>query len=307
MGFNATDELIHRLARPWGAVNRLMLTEADVTAKQIRTRLRSRFLVKLGGAYGVAGFKPTWQRQYRAAELSVRDAAICELAGAKVHELDGFVVVRPEIVVPYTRNVRCSIATVHRSSTPLVTTVQGIRVTTVAQTLFDIVDRVDLRRLERGIDGAILSGKVSVDQLQERRLFYEDARRPGMAIWRSLVDERLEEGWAPPGSELEALLWSAYERVPAAPPARRQAPSWWEPRPGRKDVFVEDWGLILEADGRRWHARVASFDEDRWRDNIAVAHGLRVQRFTYLHLTKRLGEVVELITAAGRRSDVRVA
>jgi very-short-patch-repair endonuclease len=57
--------------------------------------------------------------------------------------------------------------------------------------------------------------------------------------------------------------------------------------------------LILEGDGRRWHARVRDFEMDRWRDSVAVAHGFAVQRFTYLHLTRRTREVSGLIAQAG--------
>jgi len=85
-----------------------------------------------------------------------------------------------------------------------------------------------------------------------------------------------------------------------------QVPAPWSPGDQRVDAFILEWRLILEADGRRWHARVADFDNDRWRDNQAAAMGLRVQRFTFTHLTQRRGEVAELIAAAGA-ATARVA
>jgi len=63
--------------------------------------------------------------------------------------------------------------------------------------------------------------------------------------------------------------------------------------------MIDAWGLIIEADGRSWHARVAAFETDRWRDNQAAAHGLRVQRFTYTMLRHRPDEVVAIIEQAG--------
>jgi hypothetical protein len=42
-----------------------------------------------------------------------------------LHELEGFKVVRPEIVVGYTRNVRNGLATVRRSRSPLTTELLG--------------------------------------------------------------------------------------------------------------------------------------------------------------------------------------
>jgi hypothetical protein len=227
------------------------------------------------------------------------------LSAAKVHSFEGAIVVRPEIVVPTGRQSRNRLATAHRSNLTAITAVEGIRVTTVAQTLLDVCNRVDLRRLERWADGAILERKVTVAELDERRRAHDKSRTPGIGAWRALVDERLADGWAPPESELEALLWDAYAAVPGQPGATRQAPAWWEEGDGRKDIVVDDWRLIIEGDGRRWHARVRDFETDRWRDSVAVAHGYAVQRFTYVHLTRRAKEVTVLIGRAAARAACR--
>jgi very-short-patch-repair endonuclease len=85
-------------------------------------------------------------------------------------------------------------------------------------------------------------------------------------------------------------------RLPTAPRIVRQAPfPWRSARPGRVDVLLPDHRLIIEADGRRWHARHADFDRDRWRDNEAVAHGHRVMRFTWVHLHDLPEDVLDLI------------
>jgi very-short-patch-repair endonuclease len=73
------------------------------------------------------------------------------------------------------------------------------------------------------------------------------------------------------------------------------------------DACIPAWGLVLEADGRRWHARVEDFDRDRWRDNQAAALGLRVMRFTHVHLVHRQLEVIRLIVDAGRTAAPRAA
>ena len=179
--------------------------------------------------------------------------------------------------------------------------VDGIRVTTVAQTLFDILTRVSLVRVEHAMDGALLTGAVSIQQLQERRVALELARRPAIATWRALVDERSEEGWTPPESELESTLWDVLERLPTKPRLVRQSGlPWWTRGEGRVDVLAPDWKLILEADGRRWHARVRDFDADRWRDAVASSHGYRVLRFSYTHLKQRPAEVCSIVDATGK-------
>jgi very-short-patch-repair endonuclease len=81
----------------------------------------------------------------------------------------------------------------------------------------------------------------------------------------------------------------------------RQAPWPWDEAPdGAVDAFIPASGIILEADGRRWHTRVQDFERDRWRDNQAAAQGLRVLRFTWLHLTEWVPEVVDVIDRAVR-------
>lgn len=219
--------------------------------------------------------------------------------GPIVHGFDEFAVVRPELIVAYTHNHRTRLATVHRSDSALTTTVDGFRVTTIAQTLCDIVSRVRLDRWERTADGLLLERRLTVEELQERRLRYEHSRRAGIATFRALVDDRLADGFTPLESELERELSSVLRLVTGCTTVRWQAPAPWAPDDKRVDALIPAWGIVLEADGRRWHARVADFDNDRWRDNEAAALGLRVMRFTYTHLTQRRREVAGLIAMAG--------
>jgi very-short-patch-repair endonuclease len=151
-------------------------------------------------------------------------------------------------------------------------------------------------RVERALDDCMLDGRLALEALEERSLFYAGSRRPGLAVMNALIAERQAEGWQPPESELVVALFAVLERLPSRPRIVRQAAlPWRSPQPGRVDAFLPDYGLILEADGRRWHARVADFDRDRWRDNEAVAHGLRVQRLTWVHLHDMADDVVDLL------------
>jgi hypothetical protein len=139
---------------------------------------------------------------------------------------------------------------------------------------------------------------MTVDDLVERVQAYEGHRRPGIATLRALVAVRTNEGWVPPATELETLLRQAVAEVPDCPPVLWRVVMPW----GEVDGMIPDWGIVLEGDGRRWHARVADFERDRWRDNQAAAHGLRFLRFTWTQLNERRAEVVSTITAAGRAS-----
>jgi very-short-patch-repair endonuclease len=124
----------------------------------------------------------------------------------------------------------------------------------------------------------------------------------GLPRIRPLVLERLADGWTPPESELEALLFGLLDRLPEKPHAIRQAGL---PSPGRVDLLLPDHRLIVEADGRRWHTRVADFDRDTWRDNQATANGYGVLRFTWVHLHHLTDDVLGLVgTTLHRRSSL---
>jgi hypothetical protein len=292
---------LERIARRQrGAFDRQQARACGFTDDMVRGRLRNGSWIELAaGVYALPSAPPTWQRQYQAAELSLPGSALAGLAAAKVHRFDGFGVVRPELIVAYTANHRTELATVHRSASALTTTVDGFRVTTIAQTLSDIVARVQLDRWERAADGLLLERQVTVDELQERRLAYQHSRRAGIATFSALVDERLADGFAVLESELERELSSVLGLIAGCPAVQWQAPAPWAPDEQRVDAMIPAWRLVLEADGRRWHARVADFDRDRWRDNQAAALGLRVMRFTHTHLMHRRREVADLISAAG--------
>jgi hypothetical protein len=165
--------------------------------------------------------------------------------------------------------------------------------------LCDLIARIRIDRWEQAADRLLLTGQMTIEELVERRTAYETSRRPGIGTLRALVEERSADGWTPPESELETLLRSVVGRVSGCPPVEWQARAPWNPDQ-RVDGLIIAWGLILEADGRSWHARVRDFDKDRWRDNQAAAHGLRVQRFTYAHLRHRADEVTDIIEQAGR-------
>ena len=124
------------------------------------------------------------------------------------------------------------------------------------------------------------------------------SRRPGIGKLRTLLDDR-RDGFAPSESELEALLFAAVAD-PRIPPVRRQMPFPWSPAGShRVDGFIEEWGLLLEADGRRWHARLATMESDRRRDQEAVRRGYRTLRFGWTDLRDDASRVRDVVISAG--------
>ena len=297
------DRLIAEVARrQHGVFHTHQARSVGATGSVLRNRASNGAIIRLApSVWAVAGAPASWRRQYKAAELSVAGSAVADRAAALVHGLDGSRVVRPTVVVDAEVHRRQRLTDVRRSTDIAVTTVDGIRVTTEAQTLFDLLRCCDVPQVERAMDGALIRRTVEVEDLRERLDAMSALGRRHVSVWRALVEDRSAGSWGHAESELEVALHRLLRRLPPGLEVCFQAtPPWWVGTGRRVDALVPEWGLIVEADGRRWHARVADFDRDRWRDNVAAANGHRVMRFTHAHLTERLDEALALLVAAGR-------
>ena len=134
------------------------------------------------------------------------------------------------------------------------------------------------------LDDALAQGVLTVGELQGRYLDFAGSRRAGIGRMRALIDERSEEAFVPPESVLEGMLYAVLDQ-PGMPRYQRQAPLPWAPD-RRADAALIDAPVLLEADGRPWHTRVADFERDRRRDRVAASHGHATLRFTHTDLTR---------------------
>ena len=298
----AADAVIDKLARTQqGAMNRAQLLERELSERQIDHRLDTGRLIDLGhSVYAVPSAKPTHLRQYKAAELAVPGAAICGLAASVLHTLGVTRSAKPEIAVHPSAAHRCRLARVHRRRDIRVTTVQGIRVTTIPQTLVDITRRVRLELLEDCWTGALIRNRTSLEALTDRVVAAEQQRLGHRGLARAVLDS-LVHGAGIVESELEGRLLRLLLAVPGLPMIVPQHPlDFWASGRGRADLAIPAWRLLIEVDGRAWHARLRDFDADRERDNFAVANGWVVLRFTALHLDRDPERVIEMVLQTGK-------
>jgi hypothetical protein len=82
--------------------------------------------------------------------------------------------------------------------------VDAIPTTGPARTLLDLAGVLPAQRVERVLDNCLSTSMTEVNALAA--LLDEVGRRgrPGTALLRRLVEERSDEGYVPPASELEA-------------------------------------------------------------------------------------------------------
>jgi hypothetical protein len=230
-----------------------------------------------------------------AAVLGEPVAVVGGKSAAALHHLPGFRPGRPEIVVPRAAQNRSPLALVRRRDGIRATVVDQIPVLTVVDTLFAIGGLVSLERVAAALDDALADGRISIEGMQERFIEVATDNRRGLKRIRSLIEARSGDGYVPPQSVLEGMLYGVLDR-PAMPAHRRQVALPWSPQE-RVDAMLVDAPVILEADGRRWHTRVDDFERDRRRDREAALHGYRTLRYGYHDLAQESDRVEREIRA----------
>lgn len=294
--------LDHLARRQYGCFSRHQARQLGFSTTQIRRRLASGRWLRLGrGVYCLASAPATTHRRYKAAELSAPGATVSGLAAAHVWQLPGCGAVAPEITVVPSASGRSDLARVRRRAHVARTRIDGLTVTTLDQTLVDVVPRLGATRLDRIFDHVVVERKVDVGSLADLAERAVATRRPGGRILDALVAERIT-GADVSESVLELEFDRLLGRAPDVPVARGQVSlPWWRRGRGRFDRVVPPWRLLVEVDGRAWHTRVQAFDDDRWRDNLAASNGFALLRFTARHLGHHGDEVLDLIRRTGAR------
>lgn len=302
------DAAVDRIAlKQAGAFSRIQARSTGMTDSMIdQRRALGEYLTLAPGVHALRSHPGSFLRQCWAAVLSEPDAALGAFTAGYFQRLDGIRQGAIELVAPPGSNARNSLARVHRfENVKVIVGPHGLPMTTVAQTVIDIASRCSYPRMDAILDDGLLVGRLTLDDLEERLAAYEGTRRPGLPLMRAMLADRREDGWQPTESELERRLFRILRGLPGDGRVERQQPfPWRDAPPGRVDAWLPGYWLLVEADGRRWHARTKDFDHDRWRDSVALAHGVPVMRFTWAHVTQRPHEVRQLVIAAGARRRV---
>jgi very-short-patch-repair endonuclease len=301
----AIDRLIEHIAREQhGVFNIRQARAVGATDAMIRSRLANgTWIREVRGVYRLAAFPRTWLQRLSAAALSKENAHIGVKAAAALHGLDGFSPCRPELIVAPGSNHESKIARVHEFAESEATVVTGIRATTIRQTLIDVAGVVPREKLRRAAELAAIEGLVTVEDLGARFLEIEHLRPHGVGDLRAVLDEIGDAGYVPPQSELERILYGMLARL-GIDFVRQAELSWRSPLPMIVDAFVPSWPLIIEADGRRWHTRVADRERDHDRDNVAAAHGVPVMRFTHRMLTRSVPRCESVLDQCRARAEL---
>ena len=279
------DHLIADMAAAQcGVFSRRQALDAGGNDSLVRRRLRSETWEALRpGVYGLRGHRDTWERRLWVVYLAAGGhAAVSHDAAAALYGAPGFRRDGLHLTVPHPHHQRVAGATVHQSRflpAHHLVLLWGRRTTTFARTLVDLAATTSRAQLDLVLQHGFITRRLTLGGMART---FEDLYVPGrrgMRMLGGVLDERAT-GERPPASELERRLFEVCARVGLRPERQYPHPGVHGIE-GCVDGALPDARLIVEADGRRWHTRVADFARDRDRDNQASRVGWDTLRFPW--------------------------
>ncbi len=266
----------------------------------VYTRVRDGVFVRVArGIYALPG-AATRHEVILDAACRALGAVVSHMSAAKLHKLGPLPRHTPTITVAHRSTHTFPGVEVHQSTDMVEThtTILGsVRVTTPERTIIDLSQVMHERRLDTVLDRGLASGVVDFELLISLHRSMARKGKPGVAMLRRLLEERGMDTRAV-DSELERrFLRLITDAALPVPETQFRAP-WLSPIGGRIDFAYPDRRLVVEVDGRRWHALSTAFESDRVRDNAAQLAGWRVLRFTWKMVVDEPLQVVSVLRQA---------
>jgi very-short-patch-repair endonuclease len=275
------DRVIGELAdRQYGVVTRAQLLAAGVGAGAVELRLaRGRLRRVHAGVYAVGHRVLTREGRWMAAVLAGgRDAVLSHRSAGALWGI------QPSQRWPVDVTTRRKLQSrpgihFHRSRLPPdeVTVHEGIPVTGVTRTLFDLAAAVSIGQLGRAMRE--VEARRIWDRLSLHDLLARHPRPPGAAAIRALLDDDAYVTRSEFEERLLALVDAAGLQRPLANVTVHLGGRFIE-----VDFAWPEHRVVVELDGHASHGTRASFEEDRARDRALVAAGWRVIRITWRQL-----------------------
>lgn len=275
-----------------GIVARWQLEALGVRAGAIQRRIEGARLHRVfRGAFAVGHPLLSERGRWMAAVLaSGPAAALSHRSGGALWDVAPYAGIRIEVTVSGSRRAGPAAIVVHggRLGESDVEVRDGIPVTSLARTLFDLAEVVDPTRLRRAFERAERLGLLDLAAIAEVA-----ARSPGRRALKPIRALLAELTPAPATrSELERRFLELCEGAGLPAPAVNVAVAGFE-----VDTLWVPERVIVELDGFEFHRSRDAFERDRARDSALQAAGYRVLRVTF----RRISREPEAIIAELRR------
>jgi very-short-patch-repair endonuclease len=287
-----TDVLADLAPGQHGLVARRQLLAAGVTRNEIEVRLRRGEFRALHAGVFQAGPVAGPRSREMAAVLAC-DGVVSHRSAAAMRELVTAFTGPVDISVAPSRRVRRPGIRVHRSrlGRTEVETLDGVPVTTLSRTLFDLASVTTGRELERALAAA---ERMDVNLRRRLRVLLE--RHPARRGTRSLRSVLASGAPALTRSEAEERLLELIRSAGLPTPAFNVMLHGHE-----VDCYWRAARLVVEVDGYAWHGSQRAHVRDRQRDSALAAAGIQVVRLSWQQLTReRDRTLVQLAFAIAR-------
>lgn len=248
------------------------------------------------GVFAIAGLPLSTHGRLMAAVLATRlRAVVSHRSAAFLHALPGGREVGPPEVMIADRSGRSIRGVkIHRPRITFdidVRRVDGIPVTSVLRTMFDLATVLPRQELGRAFDDACRRGLMTVDEVRSRLVELQGRPVPGLRRMRHVASLRFQVD----GSE--SVLETKFFRVITAAGLPAPVPQYEVRRPdgtfvARVDFAYPNHRLAIELDGYAYHNDRAAFERDHMRDVELRAAGWTPLHFTDRNLTKQRRWVV---------------
>jgi hypothetical protein len=230
----------------------------------------------------------------RGAVLALPDAVVSHQSAAHLHGFPSLPEPKPTVVVPSHTTHRFPGVTVRRCSDLIqaeVTDIDGLPVTNVPRTLFDLSRLLRFREFDSIGESLVIAEMMSLDQFDETTERLARRGKGGSRYARLFLEIRA-------GSDSNATVLERKGRAVLArgglpEPAAQHPIPWTSTR--RFDDAYPRAQLAIEWDSRAWHQQRAAMAADRRRDREAAAHGWVVLRFTWDDITETPYEIVSTV------------
>ena len=301
---------LRNLARyQYGVVSRSQALRSGLTADMIKFRIKSdRWRQIHPGVYATFTGAPGRSAQMWAAVLSLgHGAVLSHETAAELHGLIDQTASQIHVTVPRQRHlVAVSGVSIHRSAraAEAVLGYSNPPRTRIEETV------LDLTQTAATFDDVCgwVTRAFARDLTDEATLRAAMGRRTKLR-WRADLDELIAAAAGGDHSVLEYRYDRDVERAHGLPQARRQVPFTGPGgHRGRRDRVYEDYGVVVELDGR-----VAHPDENQWkdkaRDNAAAVAGMQTLRYSWTQVRREpcqiAVEVAKVLRKGGWRGRPR--
>ena len=266
----------------------------------VEGRLRRGLLERIHpGVYCVAGAPRTFeQRAFAAAAWGGRSAVVSHSSAAHLWRMTEHAPTVREISCRQKRTRPPEGVRAHFASDLPVRDcgkLRNIPVTSPVRTLIDLAGVLAVHEVELALHQAIVDRRVTARSLRAR--LHETPHRGarGPALLRRLLSDGCRRAPSPLEQEVARVLRGA-----GLPPVRREHPVYLDGGVYYGGVYYLDFAwphfrVGVEADSRRWHSDVQSFEHDRVRHNALLAAGWSVVRVTQQQVRSDPGVIREQV------------